>query len=195
MFNINWRKFIILALPSFLRNQRMIDWLEVAFKPIKRNWQEFLSFRQAILFKLRYNGQTIKLERLLNDLYDPILRRIHIVKEKPKPRITIFNREEAKQTFVLFNRWEAGVTYQPGQFAKVGNYVYRAIAANINQNPEQWSSWEVFREVVPLRNREEYSLPAFEFTIRIPFGLTPNLEELRAQVDQYVFKHYNIIFF
>lgn len=65
-------------MPHFLRKPDMLDYLSGAAKGLKDVNDLFVTLRDETLLKLSYTGQTIYLERLLNDNYDPILRRIYI---------------------------------------------------------------------------------------------------------------------
>lgn len=78
IYNINWNKFAALLLPTSLRNSTLISFLISFFEPLKVLWNLFLLFRLEQLYQTEINCQTVKLERVLNDTYDPIERRIFI---------------------------------------------------------------------------------------------------------------------
>ena len=78
MYRINWVVFVGWLLPTFWRMRNHIVWLVTLLYPSIRLHGEFLQFRDRTLFELGINGQVSKLERMLNDYYDPIERRIYI---------------------------------------------------------------------------------------------------------------------
>ena len=78
VYNINWRTFIIINLPVFLRKIRSIKLLEVFFKPVVLLHLEFLEFRRQALYKVNHNSQICYLQAVLNDSFDNVQRRIII---------------------------------------------------------------------------------------------------------------------
>jgi hypothetical protein len=78
VYNINWRTFIVLNLPAFLRKTKTIKFLEVIFKPIMWLHLAFLEFRTQALYKVNHNSQICYLQAVLNDSFDSTQRRIII---------------------------------------------------------------------------------------------------------------------
>lgn len=78
MFNINWSLFITWLLPNDLRKVRIVRYLIALVNTVKELHYDFLQFYDDTLYEIKINGQTIKLERVLNDKFDPIQRRIYI---------------------------------------------------------------------------------------------------------------------
>ncbi len=66
-------------LPEDIRQEPLISDFLFRYKPIKVLYDEFIAFRTQILKKMRYNSQTIILRNLLNDMFDPTLRRIKVI--------------------------------------------------------------------------------------------------------------------
>lgn len=62
-----------------LAQSPMNEWLAVLVKPLNTVYGYFMAHREATIRKMRFNSQTIVLENLLNDLFDPTLRRIIII--------------------------------------------------------------------------------------------------------------------
>lgn len=78
VYKINWNKLMIWLLPVSLRKSKIVAYLAALIYPIKRLYIDFLFFRKQQLYEAEINGQTIKLERVLNDTFDPLERRIYI---------------------------------------------------------------------------------------------------------------------
>lgn len=87
-------------LPPFLRKSRMLDWLRALVRPIQSLNQRFMDFMNRIRYRMRFNGQVIYLQRILNDFYDPVLRRIYIGNGNPLglPNF-VYNRIEGRRIF------------------------------------------------------------------------------------------------
>jgi hypothetical protein len=65
------------------------------------------NFRNLILYKLTITPQVVYLEKLLNDRYDTIERRIYIADGKEYTPTFLFKKEELKRVF-LFRKSESG---------------------------------------------------------------------------------------
>lgn len=76
LWNIaNW---CIDILPAPLRLFKFIAFTRVQIEPIRLLHQEFLIFRLEMIRKIRVNGQTVVMENILNNLFDPTNRGIEI---------------------------------------------------------------------------------------------------------------------
>lgn len=64
--------------PVEVRKPAMVKWMQALLKPLKDLHAVYESYRIGTLKRMRYNGQTIVLENLINDLYDPVQRRFEI---------------------------------------------------------------------------------------------------------------------
>lgn len=78
IFLIDYNKLALLMLPTFLRKVKMFAWLQVLITPIKMLYADFMNRRNANLYNLAHNGQVCYLRKVLNDSFDPTLRRIYI---------------------------------------------------------------------------------------------------------------------
>jgi hypothetical protein len=70
MFAINFYAQIIMLLPPFLRQPKMIAWLWVLIKPINSLYATFVGERDNSIRKLSTTSQTISLEALLNAIFN-----------------------------------------------------------------------------------------------------------------------------
>lgn len=77
-FSINFSRLVVLLLPIDLRKIKTIKYLQALVEPIRYLYQQFLDFRLSMIYENQINGQVINLERVLNDTFDPIERRIYI---------------------------------------------------------------------------------------------------------------------
>lgn len=79
MYSIDHIKAIRRNLPKALRLPKFIAWIYVLLAPLRSIDVQFLAFRKEIRHEYKYSGTKYGLESLLNDKYDPILRRIYII--------------------------------------------------------------------------------------------------------------------
>jgi hypothetical protein len=80
MFNyaIDWLRLIAGNMSQDIRRAVHIYWLYIILKPIRLVYNAFIQFSGDTLYDAKINGQLVKLERMLNDYFDPVLRRIYI---------------------------------------------------------------------------------------------------------------------
>lgn len=78
MYYWNINQWVENEVPVEIRKPAMVKWLQALLKPLKDLHNVYETFRTTTLKKMRCNGQVIVLENLLNDLYDPTMRRFEI---------------------------------------------------------------------------------------------------------------------
>jgi hypothetical protein len=78
-FEWNINKWIETMIPAPIRKRRIVDYLIALLLPLNSVYIEFKYLRADLKKKMRFNGQVIVLENLLNDRFDGVLRRIKIV--------------------------------------------------------------------------------------------------------------------
>lgn len=69
IWQIDFRKFGIMMLPSFLRKERAVALLSALTLPIARLSERRLSARQSDLYALSHTGQVCSLRAVLNDAF------------------------------------------------------------------------------------------------------------------------------
>jgi len=78
-YNINIRRFIQLLMPSFFKRKTFnIYWLAVLHYPLHNLQREFRNFTIAQRNEAYGNSQILVMQERLNNLFDPIQRRIYI---------------------------------------------------------------------------------------------------------------------
>lgn len=77
-YNVNMKRLALLALPTWLRRPLVGALIYAGISPLGRLLQELRAFRSATGYRLEHNGQVCKLRGVLNDEFDPELRRIRI---------------------------------------------------------------------------------------------------------------------
>lgn len=78
-FNWDINKWVETLIPAPVRKQPLTDYLLAALVPLVYLYGEFMTHRAYLLKKIKFNGQVIVMENLLNDTFDEILRRIRII--------------------------------------------------------------------------------------------------------------------
>jgi hypothetical protein len=69
VFNISYRKLVVLLLPTFLRRPLMVALLQAAVAPVNTLHRLFMLNRTNNLYRLRMNAQVCYLRKVLNDAF------------------------------------------------------------------------------------------------------------------------------
>ena len=77
-YEFSWVLWMNNLLPIIRRQLKIFSWFAVPYKELNNRYLRFLDFRCQWLFQSASNGQTIKLERYLNLLFDKEDKRIYI---------------------------------------------------------------------------------------------------------------------
>lgn len=96
-----------------LRRPVTIAWLGVLLWPVIRLYQVFSRNRLANLYRLQITGQVCYLEKMLNDRYDPVDRRIYIDEAIERPPLYLYQDAESKPVYLgekpLYQDTEFGI--------------------------------------------------------------------------------------
>lgn len=101
IYDIDYSKFRQRLLPSFLRLPKWLAWVKCMTYPAVVIYQDFLRFRAAKNYQLLITPQVCYLERLLNDRFDSVERRIVIIDGEDKPPVFLFTEEEDKPVYLF----------------------------------------------------------------------------------------------
>lgn len=78
IFKVNIKRLALLTLPTWLRRPLTGALIYAGVSPLGRMLQDLRAYRNTTRYRLRHNGQVCKLRGVLNDEFDPELRRIEI---------------------------------------------------------------------------------------------------------------------
>jgi hypothetical protein len=84
-------------LPSLLRQPRHLAWLRALLSPLAWLQLQLATFVATTKTELSYNGQTLLLEKALNDRFDPAFRRIRIINADTDLQPVYLNFEAEQQ--------------------------------------------------------------------------------------------------
>lgn len=112
-FNIDFYKYVLVMLPTFLRKQKMVLYLIYLILPVAILHNDFLRNRKNNLKKLTYNGQVCYLRAALNDKYDRTFRRIVIVDVPKKLNDFIYTKQENRDVYLGTMFIEQDFVYNP----------------------------------------------------------------------------------
>lgn len=95
LYDVNFKRLALLLLPTFWRRPLLAALAYAAVSPLQYLHTRFMIWRRDTDYRLTHNGQVCYLRGLLNDLFDPIDRRITITDEVSNVgNIVLYKREE-----------------------------------------------------------------------------------------------------
>lgn len=78
-FNWSINSWVKTMIPAAIRKQSLTDYVLVLISQLISVYTDFINLRAILKKKMRFNGQVIVLENLLNDTFDNSIRRIRII--------------------------------------------------------------------------------------------------------------------
>lgn len=94
---VNW--------PS-LRKAKIMALVDVLLHPLRKLQADFQAFMDAKRIELTYTGQTILLEKYLNDRFDAELARIMVIHNSQDVTLYLYNEDEGQAPKYLYNEEE-----------------------------------------------------------------------------------------
>lgn len=79
IYTVDIGKLIKLSLPTFLRTNTTVAWLNAIYAPIKQRYNAFVSYKDDAIYRVSHNGSITLLQKVLNDAFDNDERRIYIL--------------------------------------------------------------------------------------------------------------------
>lgn len=95
-YDIDWRKLTMWLTPYDWRRPEDLALANAYTFTINRTHTDFVYFRNNVKYRLGITPQVVYLEKLLNDRFDIVLRRIRIVKGIAYAAVPLFMKEELK---------------------------------------------------------------------------------------------------
>ena len=120
-FELDFKKLILMYLPTFRRKHITFNFLYVLISPIEKVYIDFLKVRKANIDKLTHNYQICSIRKRLNDVFDKSERRIKIYSSETYAGLYLYTENEddairSKTKFLpLYLRTEAEL-YQEFDF-------------------------------------------------------------------------------
>ncbi|MCO5229616.1 MAG: hypothetical protein M9958_00530 [Chitinophagales bacterium] len=111
-YSIDFNRLIKMLLPSILQQAKHYSWLRAQLFPLIEIHEDFKDFRLKFNRELRYNGQVIILENLLNNEFDIDNRGI-VVKTNPSgmSQVFVFQNEETEPPVNIYQKQEGQPIY------------------------------------------------------------------------------------
>ncbi|MFN3271169.1 MAG: hypothetical protein ACK40Y_01255 [Cloacibacterium caeni] len=93
-FELDFKKLILIYLPTFRRKYITFNFLHVLISPIEKMYIDFLKLRKANLDKLTHTYQICSIRKRLNDVFDRTERRIKIYSSQTYAGLYLYTEAE-----------------------------------------------------------------------------------------------------
>lgn len=100
-YDVNIRRLALLLLPTFWRRPLFGAFAFALVTPVSHLHVRFMQYRQSTGYRLRHNGQVCYLRAVLNDEFDPELRRITLSDSDKADFGTVVYRRAARRPLKL----------------------------------------------------------------------------------------------
>lgn len=187
MFNIviNWLKILKENTPQQLHHSTWFDWLKVMIAPLNKIYTEFVQAYNLFVIKIRFTGQIIYLQKILNDKYPTALNGIYIIDALLASRFYLYNAVELKPPNYIYRNWKYNTNYAIDEFAVKDNKVWKAINAHINSAPSVGNAnWVFYKNINFLYTSPEF-LTTYNFIVMVPSVTVFNPTEMKALIHYY----------
>lgn len=137
IFDINFRKLAVEKLPTEMRNAFWIPFVFVIVAPVEFIYNEFLKARKQNLIRMKVTCQKFSMQKRLNDVFDPLERRIEIVKAVLFDGTYLYTEAEDDQwktkTKWLFDDSNPIYLYTEGELYSDFDFIVKIPDTGINQ--------------------------------------------------------------
>ena len=93
-FELDFKKLILMYLPTFRRKYITFNFLYMLISPIEKMYIDFLKVRKANLDKLTHTYQICSIRKRLNDVFDRTERRIKIYSSQTYAGLYLYTEAE-----------------------------------------------------------------------------------------------------
>lgn len=100
IYNVNWFRLVREFLPPLLRRPFIVVFVNSCIAPIVSTYNSFLGFKKDADYKVMHNSQICYLQKMLNDNFDPFLRRIKVRNIIPMQPLWMYYPEDEKPLFM-----------------------------------------------------------------------------------------------
>lgn len=124
VYRVGMRRLALMTLPTWLRRPLAAAVIYAGVMPLARLLHDLRTYRGQTRYRLGHNGQVCRLRGLLNDEFDPVLRRIRVEDgDGPGSRDTalVWRRETGRPVMVPGRGRGAAVIHREG-FGGTGGY-------------------------------------------------------------------------
>jgi hypothetical protein len=184
--DVNWYDLVQRMLPVWWRKPRMLAWLQVLVSQVQQLHGTFLALRDLTLYDMRLNGQTMYLEKGLNDRFDDDERRIYIETVEDPTQFYIYRVEEAQPQLFIYRRWASTQFFYVDAYCVYDGKVWQALTAHSGITPVEGSDWTYVKDYTTYIRRKGESYLAYDFIVWVPVALVFDMNEMRALINRYV---------
>lgn len=100
LFLVDYEKLAIQEMPTQWRKPVHVAWIKLLIYPFKKQLERLRAERTRNIYQLSHDSRVGRVEKVLNDRFDPIERRIRIGDGNRIDSLYLYTEAEAKQTYL-----------------------------------------------------------------------------------------------
>jgi len=139
MFEIDWTRFVAWIWPPIIRQVFWVSFCRALIAPVVTVYNRFMLYRDDVMYKLAHTSQVWSIEKVLNDAFDPVSRRIYIT-DPGYFEVTLINRDTDEPPHTILQDAAGPILYISGDSAYAGgSYDFIVVL------PYQFSASDIYR--------------------------------------------------
>lgn len=108
IYNIDFTRLITWLFPPKLRAEILLNWLKALVSPISSLYNAWKLYYSDVAIRLSITSQVCSIEGYLNDIFDPVQRRITIT-DTLNDTVILIHKDEANLPLKLYIAYSAGI--------------------------------------------------------------------------------------
>lgn len=194
IFTINLGKLIERRIPWAIKSPNRIAWIKAIHTHLVNIADDFGAWRISVNEKLKLSGQTIYMEHLLNDMFDPADRQIYIQTNTQSTTLFIFQKTENVH-FYVSKIYDNSKVYNTGDYVNYAGKTYKALQQTSGSLPDQYPTvWEFQGDSYCLIEADYTNTYDFSVVVVDQFATNSLTAQIENTVNEYLVagKNFNI---
>ncbi len=188
MFNIDFTYLIQSLIPVILRKPKEIAWVSLILSYVKKLYNEFVAFKNEKLYDINFTGQTMYLEKKLNDTFS--VTGIFISDGKYYLPLYLFNDGEDFLPVYTGNNFISERLYNVGEWVVYIGYWYEYTGNGNGLNPELDPNARIDEKIAIFQGNDTEDGYELDFYVNVPEAVFDAFSEdeilkLKKIIDYY----------
>lgn len=166
MFNILFSYLAAILTPTRLRQPKFLAWIALTVTYLKTVYDKYIEFREQKMYLINFTGQTMYLEKYLQDVFD--CPGIFISDGYLAIPFYLYNSDESYLPVYVGNLFSLGSIYKAGNEVIYQNYFYEYTNTGNGSYPDSDPSAVRGDEIETYIINKEETTSANDFIVNVP---------------------------
>ena len=191
MFNIIYTYLIAILTPTRLRQPKLLSFLRLIMSYINSIYEEYVEYRSLKLYLINFTGQTMYLEKLLQDEFN--CAGIYISDGYLALPLYLFNVDESYLPVYAGNYYIEGTVYQSGDDIIYNNYWYHYNSTGNGGSPDADHAAEKGDVIETFFINISETTSANDFIVNIPTSCYNSMTEDDINKMHSIINYYKLV--